>query len=243
MENLLHRPIVPPSKLSHDLNLVHVDLEAHTVVKVDSLRMQHRLGELERSRRVPVVSAGRLHHCPATHMILPKSVNLLSSAFGAPCIPLNVNPPGGPLRPPSVGAPGRLSRPGVLPGVGPSDGRGGPPANPLRAARPNGPALGPCCFCPPPRACDRSKAPIDAASGEGLPPRLGDGAGPPRAAAACMSANHQLTSPSSPSSTHLKLRLQTGRYSALHLLLLLRTSHTHRTPHTHRSRHSHPRRR
>lgn len=122
-------------------------------------------------------------------MILPKSVNLLSSALGAPFMPERLRPPGGPLLPARPagppGPPGRPSPPGVLWPIWPSVGLGGPPGPARLAARPKGPALGPWTFLPPPRACDRRRADIDVAFGLGTPPNCGDGAAPDLDATSC----------------------------------------------------------
>ena len=52
VEDLLYRAIVAATQLSYYLDLVHVDLETDTVIKVDTLSMQDGFGELERSRRI-----------------------------------------------------------------------------------------------------------------------------------------------------------------------------------------------
>jgi hypothetical protein len=93
-----------------------------------------------------------------TYMIFPKSVNLLSSAFGAPFIPLRVNPPGGPIRlapipagpAPPIGLfmpmpPGALIPPAI-------EGLVKDPGPPRLAARLNGPEAGPLSDRPPPNA-------------------------------------------------------------------------------------------
>jgi hypothetical protein len=83
-------------------------------------------------------------------MIFPKSVNLLSSALGAPFIPLNVSPPGGPIRLPPIPAggppiglfmpipPGALIPPAIA-----IDGLAIAPGPARRAAKLRGPDAGP----------------------------------------------------------------------------------------------------
>lgn len=117
-----------------------------------------------------------------THMICPKSPNLLPSFLGAPAIPLSFNPPGGPilLAPTPARDPEAPIEPGALGGIAmePRLGRA-PPA--LRAARLSGPDAGPGSPEEPPpplvpSACERRRAPMEVALGLGPNPECGDGA-------------------------------------------------------------------
>ena len=57
VEDLLNRSVITLAELSHNIHLVHVDIETGPVLKLDTLRGDDCFSELERSRWVPKVSA------------------------------------------------------------------------------------------------------------------------------------------------------------------------------------------
>jgi hypothetical protein len=213
VEHLLHSPIIALAELSLHFHLVHIDLDALTIGEIDAIGVKNSFRrKLESSRWIPDISAGH----QATHIILPKSVNLLPSGLSvaAPFIPLNVIPPGGPLRPPIPPRPptrggGCPIPPGALAPIpiAAKLGRGAPPA--LLAASPKGPDAGPGA-CPGgglARAADRRRADIDVAPGLGPfgPLARLAGPGPEEREAAIYHQRY----PTTPHLVHFSL--QTGR--------------------------------